>query len=190
MGILDNYFSGIKEALETSYDFWSGRHPSERRSPQYNWNYRQIAGYENHPRYNELKQAFDAVPYSSALGDLRLVKEISGYPNAVGSYNEDTNIAEAIPFEKKGYTSSVTAHELGHSWMRNTRNMNSEPRAYSTEIAFNKGLHKEGLSREWARVMDLYENNKREYNKEYDKYVPDYTKEKNKEGEYKSYWGR
>lgn len=120
-GILDK----LNSLFEDTIDFWSGQHPAKRIAKFRNWSVPQIAGYENSPKYKEILDAFNKVPYSSKLEDFILANDINN-TNAVGKYNISTGVATVIPLSPKNMTKAITAHELGHNFLRYRKTRQNE----------------------------------------------------------------
>lgn len=111
----------IVGVLQDAYDFWTGANPAQRGAPHRDWSVPQLAGYENHPFFPEMKEAFLKVPYAEHAADFVLrsnpakgeLDEASN-PYTSAWIRQSAGIINLIPLTA-AQTRLGTAHELGHN---------------------------------------------------------------------------
>jgi len=134
----------IVSVLQDAADFWTDEHPAKRFRPDRDWRHPQIAGYENHPYFKDIQEVFERAPLSETVGDFTLRRAAS--PGEVfagagsttpGWYNTKTGEIAIIPL-KRDQTKYITAHELGHNYLRNKYGLTgSETEIPASKIAYN-----------------------------------------------------
>lgn len=112
----------IVGVLQDAVDYWTGQHPAKRIAPHRDWEYPQIAGYESHPFFKDIKEAFRAVPGSKELSDFTLRRAASPReaaempPGTSGWIQQPAAVASIIPLSREQVRYG-TAHELGHNYL-------------------------------------------------------------------------
>ncbi len=115
----------IVDMLQTAADFYTLQHPAKRGAPHRDWDYPQIAGYESHPYFSQIKEAFQKVPLSESVSDFQLrrgpsVEEVPDVsPSTSAWINSDTRRIALVPLSAR-QAKLATAHELGHNYMFDT----------------------------------------------------------------------